>query len=144
MADAQADKAADVASRFGFGFEVLLTFMLPGIAVALAVLILLLPQPFDVGTAKELLEIAGKAQFFSVFVFIAAITLFGAMVASVHSFIETLLLDKCITPWMAGQTPKEFQEAWDHYISILPSNRYISRVVFFFLFETRLGIALIF
>ena len=35
----------------------------------------------------------------------------------------------------------QFDKEWDYYISNLPTNAYISRVVLFFQFETRLGLA---
>jgi hypothetical protein len=125
-----------------FTFEVLVTFVLPGFLVAIGLLLL---HGVDKAQLEFLLESAGKAQFLSVFFILAIVILCGAVIASVHAVIETNLLDS-LTAWRVGQSKAEFDAMWMNYVAALADykNPYISRVVLFFQFESRLGLALLF
>jgi hypothetical protein len=125
-----------------FGFDVLLTFLLPGFIVTIGVLLL---HAVNAAESNELLKVAGSAQFLTTFVLLAVVTLFGVMVAAFQAIAETYVLDR-LTPYLASQTKIEFDNNWQNYVLNLPkfSNRYISRVVLFFQFETRLGLSLLF
>ncbi len=125
-----------------FTFEVLVTFVLPGLLVAVAILLM---HGVDNAGMTLLLKQAAEAQFLSVFIILSVIVLCGAIVASVHAVVETWLLDR-ITAWRVDQTKDEFHRMWMEYVQELPNlkNPYISRVVLFFQFESRLGLALLF
>ncbi len=122
-----------------FGFEILVTFLLPGFLAVLAVVV-------AHGISKyQLLEIiawAESAQFIASFVLLAAVALAGAIVASIQAVLETFVLDY-VAPCHLKISRGVFEEEWNKYISDLSNNRnsYISRVVLFFQFETRLGVA---
>lgn len=120
-----------------FGFEVLVTYLLPGILATIAVL---LAHGISVDEAKGIIHWAEKAQFLASFVMLSLFTLFGALVASLQAVLESILLDR-LTPRLMKKTHSQFDEEWDYYINNLPTNSYISRVVLFFQFETRLGLA---
>jgi hypothetical protein len=124
-----------------YGFEVLVTYLLPGIAALAAVLI---AHGVDFQKAKELLAWAADAQFLSTFLIFAGIALMGAIVASGQAILETFVLDR-ITSWRLNLTADEFTKEWIDYIQSLPGskNPYISRVVLFFQFETRMGLSLL-
>lgn len=99
---------------------------------------------FNVEKAKALLIWAADAQFLAAFLIFAGVSLMGAVVASAQAILETFLLD-CITPKLVGITRAEFQDEWNEYVKALPESRnpYISRVVLFFQFETRMGLSLV-
>src|SRR5262245_36570071 len=125
-----------------FGFEVLLTFLLPGFIVAIGVLLL---HAVSASELERLLKAAANAQFLTTFVLLAVVALFGVIIAAIQALVETYVLDR-LTPYLAQQTKEQFDRNWQKYVIGLPnlSNRYISRVVLFFQFETRLGLALFF
>jgi hypothetical protein len=125
-----------------FTFEVLVTFVLPGFLVAVAVLLM---HGVDNAGMTMLMQKAAEAQFLSVFMILAVIVLCGALVASVHAVVGTLVLDR-ITARRVSQTKADFDRMWMEYVEALPNlkNPYISRVVLFFQFESRLGLALLF
>ena len=110
-----------------FGFEVLVTYLLPGILATIAVLV-------AHGVALE------EAQFLASFVMLSLFTLFGALIASLQAVLESWILN-WLTPRLMSKEDDQFDKEWDYYISNLPTNAYISRVVLFFQFETRLGLA---
>lgn len=123
----------------GYGFEVLVTYLLPGIAALLAVLI---AHGVDAEKAQVILNWAAAAQFLSTFIIFAGIALMGAIVASGQAILETFLLDR-LTSKRLKISRKEFSSEWTEYVKALPAskNSYIARVVLFFQFETRMGLS---
>lgn len=120
-----------------FGFEVLVTYLLPGILATIAVLVW---HGIDIEGAKKLIAWAQDAQFLASFLLIASFTLLGALIASLQALLESNLLD-WQTSKMLGKEQDQFNVEWGHYINNLPENSYISRVALFFQFETRIGLA---
>jgi hypothetical protein len=106
-----------------FTFEVLVTFILPGFLVAVAIL---LAHGVDNAGMTLLVKQAAEAQFLSVFIILSIIVLCGALVASVHAVLETLLLDR-FTAWRVDQTKTDFDRMWMEYVEKLPNlkNPYI-------------------
>ena len=124
-----------------YGFEVLVTYLLPGLAALAAVLI---AHGLDLEKAKEMLTWAADAQFLSTFLIFAGIALMGAIVATGQAILETAVLDR-VTSWRLNITAEQFTNEWIDYVKALPrsKNSYISRVVLFFQFETRMGLAFV-
>lgn len=122
-----------------FGFEVLVTYLLPGILATMAVFMW---HGVGLNEAKSIIKWAQEAQFLASFVMLSLFTLFGALIASLQAMLESWILDK-LTPKLMNKEHSQFDEEWDYYINNLPNNSYISRVVLFFQFETRLGLAAI-
>lgn len=120
-----------------FGFEVLVTYLLPGILATIAVLV---AHGVALDEAMAILKWAQEAQFLASFVMLSLFTLFGALIASLQAVLESWLLDR-LTPKLMNKEHDQFDKEWDYYINNLPMNSYISRVVLFFQFETRLGLA---
>lgn len=120
-----------------FGFEVLVTYLLPGILATLAVFAW---HGVGVAEAKQILDWAQQAQFLASLLMLSLFTLFGALIASLQALLESWILDR-LTPWLMNKAPGHFDREWDYFINRLPTNSYISRVVLFFQFETRLGLA---
>jgi hypothetical protein len=120
-----------------FGFEVLVTYLLPGILATMAVLVW---HGIDIEGAKKLVAWAQDAQFLSSFLLLASFTLLGALVASLQALIEANFLD-WLTSKMLDKEQTQFNVEWNHYINNLPENSYISRVALYFQFETRIGLA---
>lgn len=125
----------------GFGFEVLITYFLPGVVVALGVLVSL---GLNVGQLQALTSDLAKAEFLASFALVAVVTLLGASTASAQAIVETYVLDP-VTAWLIGVNKAQFDEQWTKYVQDLPNKRnpYIARVVLFFQFETRMGLAML-
>jgi hypothetical protein len=121
-----------------FGFEVLVTYLLPGFIAALSALI---AHGMNLNQARVILEWSAKAEIISSLVMVSVIVLFGAGIASIQALLETYALDKCTTRKL-NICSEKFNEQWQYYIMNLQRNSYISRVVLFFQFETRLGLSL--
>lgn len=120
-----------------FGFEVLVTYLLPGILATVAVLVW---HGVGINEARAIFQWAQGAQFLASLLLLSLFTLFGALIASLQAVLESWLLD-WLTPKLMNKDHSRFDEEWDFYINKLPNNSYISRVVLFFQFETRLGVA---
>lgn len=120
-----------------FGFEVLLTFLLPGVLATAAVLMIHGVTPAQLAA---MLKWAREAEFLAVVLLLSSIAMLGALIASLQAWLESVLLDR-LTAWRLGKNTEMFQREWDNYVHRLPRNSYISRVVLFFQFETRLGLA---
>lgn len=136
-----------------FGFEELLTFLLPGMIALLAVVIGCsewsqgdLPLTEHAQTLVQwALCWAREAEFGAgLFVILALAALLGTVTASLQAALETWILD-WITRKRIRQEPKEFKEVWKRYLGALgrTPNHYINRVLLFYQFETRLGLTLI-
>jgi len=121
----------------GFGFEILVTYLLPGILATGAVVI---AHGIGAEGANKILIWSKDAQLLASILLITSFALFGALIASLQAVLETCILDK-ITPKIMGKAKDKYFEEWDYYIKNLPKNSYVSRVVLFFQFETRLGLA---
>ena len=121
----------------GFGFEILVTYLLPGILATAAVAI---AHGITIEEVDSILTWAKDAQLLASVILITSFALFGALIASLQAVLETWILDK-LTPKIMGKDKNKYYEEWDYYIQNLPKNSYISRVVLFFQFETRLGLA---
>ena len=124
----------------GFGFEVLITYFLPGIVVALGILVSL---GLNVEELQVLVSDLAKAEFLVSFALVAIVTLLGASTASAQAIVETYVLDP-VTAWLIRVSRPQFDEQWVKYVQDLPNKRnpYIARVVLFFQFETRMGLAM--
>lgn len=125
----------------GFGFEVLITYLLPGVAVTLSAAFF---YGITVEQAKWLLAEAAKAEFLASFFLLAIVSALGAVTASVQGVIEGKVLDR-LAAYRIGVTKDQFDEQWSKYVKDLPNGRnpYIARVVLFFQFETRMGLAML-
>ncbi len=121
-----------------FGFEVLVTYLLPGF---IAVLSALIAHGMSMDKINIILEWSTKAEIIVSLVLVSVIALFGAGIASIQALFETYIIDKCTTRKLNICSSK-FDEQWQYYIKNLERNSYISRVVLFFQFETRIGLAL--
>lgn len=124
-----------------FGFEVLVTFLLPGFLATLAAAI---AYGISKDQLLELITWAERAQFIASFLLLAAVAIAGAIIASIQAVLETRILDN-LAPCYLKISREIFDAEWNRYIYDLPCkpNSYISRVVLFFQFETRLGVAAI-
>lgn len=120
-----------------FGFEVLVTFLLPGILATLAVFVW---HGVDAEQAKVILGWAQDSQFLASFLLLSSFTLLGALIASIQALLESLFLDR-LTSSRMKKASGQFDTEWYFFIRHLPENSYVSRVVLFFQFETRLGLA---
>ncbi len=122
-----------------FGFEVLVTYILPGFIAASSALI---AHGMSLNQVRVILEWSAKSEIIASLVMVSAIALFGAGIASIQALLETYVLDKYTTRKL-NICSKKFDEQWQYYIMNLQRNSYISRVVLFFQFETRLGLSLV-
>lgn len=124
----------------GFGFEVLITYLLPGLVVTLSAAFF---HGITAEQAKWLLTEAAKAEFLASFLLLAVVSALGAVTASVQGVIEGYGLDR-LAAKRVGITEEKFEEQWSKYVKDLPNSRnpYIARVVLFFQFETRMGLAM--
>lgn len=125
----------------GFGFEVLITYLLPGVVVTLSAAFF---HGMTVEQAKWLLAEAAKAEFLVSFLLLAVVSALGAVTASVQGVIEGHFLDP-LAAMRIGITKEKFDKQWSSYVNELPNGRnpYIARVVLFFQFETRMGLAML-
>lgn len=123
------------------GFEALITYFVPGIVALLAVVI---GHGVGLSKAQEFLEKGAEAEFLSTFLFISATAIMGAIVAAIQAVFETFFMDR-LTPLLVGISRQQFEDEWLAYVRTLTNERnsYIARVVLFFQFETRLGLAFI-
>ncbi|MBV2138607.1 MAG: hypothetical protein KUF79_17505 [Candidatus Thiodiazotropha sp. (ex Ctena orbiculata)] len=124
-----------------YAFQTLITYLLPGIIAAFAVIV------WHGVTEKQLeamIKFGKDAQFLASLAIISIVTLAGALIASIQAALETWILDR-ITPALIGISRQDFNKQWSNYISNLNEykNSYISRVVLFFQFETRIGLSTI-
>lgn len=136
------DKESDMKTApLGFGFEILITYLLPGVVVTLSAAFF---HGITVDQAKWLLAEAGKAEFLASFLLLAVVSALGAVTASVQGVIEGHLLDP-LAAMRIGITKEKFDQQWSSYVKDLPNGRnpYIARVVLFFQFETRMGLAML-
>ncbi len=128
------------ATEEAFGLGSLLTLLLPGLLVAVALLQFADPTGEE---AKALAEFANKVEFLATFLMFATFALLGAIVATLQAGLETWILDR-VSAKAVGLTIDEYRAEWFGYLKSLSeqgSNPYISRLVLFFQFETRLGLA---
>jgi hypothetical protein len=125
----------------GFGFEVLITYLLPGLLATAAAAFFHGVTPSQL---ESLLGHAVKAEFLASFALLAVVALLGAATASAQAVIETFVLDRVAAAFV-GVTKPKFDEQWSKYVADLPNKRnpYIARVVLFFQFETRMGLAMV-
>lgn len=119
--------------------ESVLTLLLPGLLLAVALFVLWRPSDSEL---HGLLAWIKEADFLSTLLAFSAFGLLGAIVASVQEALETWVLD-AITPRRIGVERQEYNEHWFQYVDSLPenSNPYISRLVMFLQYETRIALA---
>jgi hypothetical protein len=160
-----------------FGFEILLTVLLPGLAVFIGLLAVepdlqqsmrssfpavveLLsgktestdtdaPQA-DASAAKtktaataESRPAKSEREWLHIFAVMAVVSLLGASVAALNGFFETHWYDR-ITPLLLGIDADTFLTHWEEYLYRLgkESNNYVDRIVAWFLFESRMAVAI--
>ena len=119
--------------------ESVLTLLLPGLLMAVALVVLWSPDPVEL---HGVLSWVKEAELLSALFAIAAFVLLGALVASVQDALETWVLD-VITPCRIGIARHEYNDHWFRYVASLPenSNPYVSRLVLFLQYETRIALA---
>jgi hypothetical protein len=119
--------------------ESVLTLLLPGLLLAVALIVLWWPSEAEL---HRVLSWAKDADFLSALLAFSAFGLLGAIVASVQDALETWILD-AITPRRIGVANQEYNEHWFKYVASLPqnSNPYVSRLVMFLQYETRIALA---
>lgn len=130
-----------------FGFGTLITVFLPGLALALGIVFLFHGHPdwlqplqttvIDLFTAMK--------EWQQTFAALAIISLLGSLVASINGLLETCFYDRITTSWMDIRKD-EFDRHWYEYLYQLgkQTNVYVSRIVTWFLFESRMAVALLF
>lgn len=125
-----------------FGFDVLVTFLLPGLLIAISIGMFV---DWQVGQMDKVFVWMKEAQFISAFLILGVVALLGTIVASIQALFESLVLDR-LTPKLMSITEETFKDDWEKYIRDLDKyrNTYVTRVVLFFQFETRLGLSIIF
>lgn len=125
-----------------FGLESLLTLLLPGLLVGVGIVEMVGPTEDRI---RDLLNEARSLELVASLILTGAIMLLGAVVAAVHAAIETWPLD-WMTRRLLGISKEEYLDQWHNYLASVAKGRnpYISRLVLFFQFETRLGIAFVF
>jgi hypothetical protein len=119
--------------------ESVLTLLLPGLLLAVALLVIWRPNDAQL---ERMLSWIKEADFLSALLAFSAFGLLGAIIASVQEALETWVLD-AITPRRIGVARQEYNDHWFKYVDSLPanSNPYISRLVTFLQYETRLALA---
>ena len=148
-----------------FGFDILLTVFLPGLAVFLGMMVAFPDLPAriraDIPAVSSLVSEdgasvakdkvsnpksspAGDKEWLQIFAALALISLLGASVAAINSVCETFFYD-WITPILLGIDGDTFQSHWDEYLYRLAkeSSSYIDRIVNWFLFESRMAVAMV-
>lgn len=170
-----------------FGFEILLTVLLPGLAVFIGLLavepnlqrsmrssfpavVAFLPgddhapngvaksddtpssnaeagnaKPADANSSTKAASRPEKndREWLQIFALMAVISLLGASVAALNGFFETVFYDN-VTPHLLGIDSRTFLAHWDEYLHRLgkESNTYVDRIVVWFLFESRMAVAI--
>ena len=119
--------------------ESVLTLLLPGLLLAVALIVLWMPSEDQL---QHLLAWSKEADFLSALLAFSAFGLLGAIIASAQDALETWVLD-AITPRRIGVARQEYNDHWFRYIASLPENNnpYISRLVMFLQYETRIALA---
>ncbi len=119
--------------------ESVLTLLLPGLLLGVALVVLWGPDPAEL---HSVLSWVKEADLLSALLAVAAFGLLGAIVASIQDALESWVLD-AITPRRIGIARHEYNDHWFTYVASLPerSNPYISRLVMFLQYETRIAIA---
>ena len=119
--------------------ESVLTLLLPGLLLAVALVVLWTPSETQL---ERVLAWIKETDFLSALLAFSAFGLLGAIVASVQDALETWVLD-AITPRRIGVARHEYNDHWFSYVASLPenSNPYISRLVMFLQYETRIALA---
>jgi hypothetical protein len=155
-----------------FGFEILLTVLLPGLAVFLG---LLAVEPnmqrsmrasfpgvaaflsgdvafrgagdtmadADTSPSSPPAHAEKDREWIPIFVVLALVSLLGGTVAALNGFFETICYDR-VTPMLLGIDSDTFLSHWDEYLYRLgkESNSYVDRIVAWFLFESRMAVAI--
>lgn len=121
------------------GFGIFITHTLPGIILSSAALLF---HGIQLDQLIYLLTHAKDAEFLATIVLITLFTIAGALVASLHGLMEAKILD-VKTARSIGVSDDTYREQWDYYIDNLDEfkNGYVDRLVLFFQFETRMGLA---
>jgi len=129
-----------------FGFGTLLTVFLPGLAFSIGILLILQSDPGWVKQQSSVLTIfKAMDEWQQTFAALAVISLLGALLAAANGVLEAYFYDK-ITPYRMNISADEFNRHWYEYLYRLSkeSNAYISRIVTWFLFESRMAVAVAF
>lgn len=133
-----------------FGIESLLTLLIPGLVLIVSIVVsstVLLEQPVPLEQLEAIKSWVSDAEFLAAFLVVALSALFGAVVASAQAAIETFLLDPITAKWLrrkcADYTKEAYMTDWYKYLKELnkTANPYVSRLLLFFDFEGRLGLA---
>ena len=119
--------------------ESVLTLLLPGLLLAVALVVLWKPSEDQL---QRVLSWSKEADFLSALLVFSAFGLLGAIVASAQDALEAWVLD-AITPRRIGIARQEYNDHWFKYVASLPenSNPYVSRLVMFLQYETRIALA---
>jgi len=129
-----------------FGFPILVTVFLPGLTLAIGMLLVLQAHPAILGSYQESFTtlFAELDEWQKTFAAIAIISLLGSIVAALNGWVEALFYDR-IAPWRLGISKVEFDDQWYEYLYRLcrERNAYVSRIVVAFLFESRMAVALL-
>ena len=94
-----------------FGFEVLVTYLLPGFIAASSALTV---HGMSLNQVRVILEWSAKAEIIASLVMVSAFALFGAGIASIQALLETYVLDKCTTRKL-NICSKKFDQQWQYY-----------------------------
>jgi hypothetical protein len=119
--------------------ESALTLLLPGLLLAVALVVIWTPSETQL---QRVLAWIKEADVLAALLAFSAFGLLGALIASVQDALEALVLD-AITPRRIGVARQEYNEHWFAYVATLPgrSNPYISRLVLFLQYETRIALS---
>lgn len=119
--------------------ESVLTLLLPGLLLAVALVVIWMPSDEQL---QRMLAWIKEADILSTLLAFSTFGLLGAIIASVQDALETWVLD-AITPRRIGVARHEYNDHWFRYVDSLPenSNPYVSRLVMFLQYETRIALA---
>jgi hypothetical protein len=121
------------------GYEVLITIILPGLAVLAALCMAIDSVSPGCGLTDRVCELATDEWQFTLVALLSSVFL-GTLWASLTSFWEHCVLD-AIGAWRLGIGTDEYDAEWNRYVDSVEKgqNAYVSRLVLFMFFENRAG-----
>jgi hypothetical protein len=128
-----------------FGFGTLITVFLPGVALAIGILVVLQSDPGWKAQQDSVLNVFSQMkEWQQTFSALAIISLLGSLIGTTNGLLESLIYDR-VTPHRMGISRADFNAHWQEYLYRLSkeNNSYVSRVVTWFLFESRMAVAIL-
>lgn len=126
-----------------FGFATLITVFLPRLTLAMGVLFILQSDPGWMERQKAVLPLFTELkEWQQTFAALAIISLLGSLIAAVNGLLESFIYDR-ITRQRLKIEMGHYNDHWHEYLYRVSkeANSYVSRVVIWFLFESRMAVA---